>query len=280
MRFEAMAGAAFSIAFIMGAAGGASAAVNEIDIGVNPTFQQTGATTVLTTGGFFSARAFLDSAGDFDGGTVTYPGAGSPLVLTPASGATLAFGDSAANFADLNAAYPFGTYSFNVTNSATSASQSASLDYTLAADALSVPALTATSFHQLQGLNAGSGFTFDFNAFAQNPKANLSFLFLNVTDASGNTLFSKSPDPSTTSIFMPGGTLAAGQAYNFDLIFDSRITGADGNVATTIFFDSHTSGAFSTAAAVPEPATWAMMIFGLAGVGAALRRRPAQVPAG
>jgi hypothetical protein len=262
---------ALSVACLLGAPRGANAAVTEIDIGLNPTFQQTGATTVVATGGFFSARAFLDSASDFDGGTLTYPGAGSPVALTPGDGATLAFGDSAATMAALNAAYPFGTYAFHLTNSATSATQDASLDYSTVADALSVPALTGASFNQLQGLNAGSGFTFDFNAFEQNPDATEGFLFLNVLDSSGNIVFSANPDVSATSVFMSGGALAAGQAYTFDLIFDSRIVDNSGDVPTEIFFDSHTSGAFSTAAAVPEPSTWAMMIFGLGGVGAALR---------
>jgi hypothetical protein len=268
---------ALSVACIAGAPGGANAAAHEIDIGLNPTFQQTGATTVVATGGFFSARAFLDSASDFDGGTLTFPGAGSPAALTPGDGATLAFGDSAATMAALNAAYPFGTYAFHLTNSATSASQDASLDYSIIADALSVPALTAASFNQLQGLNAGSGFNFDFDAFEQNPDASEGFLFLNVFGADGKNVFSVNPDVSATSIFMPGGTLAAGQTYTFDLIFDSRIVDNSGDVPTEIFFDSHTSGDFSTAAAVPEPSTWAMMIIGLAGVGAALRRRSARV---
>jgi len=278
MRFEAMAGAALSIACVLGAAGGASAAVNEIDIGINPTYQQIDGTTVVSTGGFFSARAFLDSASDFDGGTLTYPGAGSPVALTPASGATLAYSDSASTMAALNAAYPFGIYSFTVTNSATSATQSGSINYTVAADSLSVPTLTAASFNQLQGLHAGSGFTFDFNAFDQNPNANSALLFLDVTDAYGNDVFSQALDPTTTSIFMPGGTLAAGKTYNFDLLFDSRIEGKDGDLPTSIFFDTHTFGAFTTA--VPEPSTWALMILGFASLGAILRRRPARVLAG
>jgi hypothetical protein len=137
---------------------------------------------------------------------------------------------------------------------------------------LSTPALTAASFNQLQGLNVNSGFTFDFNAFAQNPDATDSFLFLNVTDAGGNILFSANPDVSATSIFMPGGVLAAGQSYNFDLIFDSRIVDNGGDVPTEIFFDSHTLGTFSTAAAVPEPSTWAMMLVGFGGLGGVVRR--------
>jgi len=270
---------ALSLACVLGAAGAASAAVQEIDIGVNPTFQQTGGATLVATGGFFSARAFLDSASDFDGGVLTFPGAGSPVALTPGADNTLAFGDSAATMAALNAAYPFGTYAFHLTNSATSASQDASLTYSTTADSLSTPALTATSFDALQGMHADSGFTFDFNAFQQNPDATESFLFLNVLDTAGNVLFSANPDVTSTSVFLPGGVLAAGQSYNFDLIFDSRIVGADGDVGTEIFFDTHTGGAFTTAAAVPEPATWAMMLLGFAGLGAALRRRPLRVNA-
>jgi hypothetical protein len=270
-NFKILTLGALSAACIMGA-GGANAAVNEIDIGLNPTFEQTSGTTVVSTGGFFSARAFLDSVSDFDGGTLTYPGAGSPVALTPGEDNTLAFGDSAATMAALNAAYPFGTYSFHLTNSSTSATQDASLDYTQTADALSTPALTAASFNALQGLNAGSGFTFDFNGFVQNPAASESFLFLNVTDGAGDTVFSANPDVSATSVFMPGGVLAAGQTYDFDLIYDSRIVGSDGNVGTEVFFDSHTGGAFSTAAAVPEPAAWALMLLGFGGLGAALRR--------
>ena len=40
-------------------ASAADAQLTEADIGVNPTFEQTDATTVNPTGGFFSARAFV-----------------------------------------------------------------------------------------------------------------------------------------------------------------------------------------------------------------------------
>ncbi len=264
---------------LSGAAGTADAGLTGVDIGINPTFEQTGSTTVAATGGFFAARAFLGSASDFDGGMLSYPGAGSPAPLTPQPGPLLAYSVGDASLADLNTAFPFGSYVFNVTNSVTLASQTATIDYSAVATPLSVPELTSASYDGLQGLNAASGFTFDFNSFAQNPSGNLAYVFLNVFDAGGTDVFSQGfLDPATTSIFMPGGTLAAGQSYTFDLVFDDRITGSDGTTPNTIFFDDHTDGSFTTAA-VPEPATWAVLALGMAGLGAALRRRAPRLAA-
>jgi hypothetical protein len=272
------AGAAIAAMVVSGAAMRAEAAVNAVDIGINPTYEQTGSSTVTATGGFFAARAFLDSASDFDGGTLSWPGAASPQALTPQPGPILAYSVNNPSLSDLNAQFPMGTYTFDATNSVTSASQTDFIDYTVAADPLSIPQLTAAAYDGLQGLKAGSGFTFDFNSFDQNPDANLAYVFLSVSDSSGNVVFNQGfLDPSTTSVFMPGGTLSAGQQYTFDLVFDSRITGDDGTVGSTTFFDTHTDGVFTTA--VPEPATWAMFILGFAGLGQALRRRSAKTRA-
>jgi PEP-CTERM motif len=43
----------------------------------------------------------------------------------------------------------------------------------------------------------------------------------------------------------------------------------------TQFYDTHTDGSFSTAGAVPEPSTWAMLLMGFVGLGfaASLRGR-------
>jgi hypothetical protein len=274
--YRLMAGGVFSAFALLGSAGRAGAEITNVDIGINPTYEQTGPTTVTSTGGFFSARAFLASASDFDGGTLAYPGAGSPAPLTPQPGPIVGYSVGDSSFADLNTAFPFGTYTFDATNSMTSDSQTATIDYTTAATPLSIPRLSAASYNGLQGLNSASGFTFDFNSFVQNPSGNLAFVFLNVIDSGGNDVFSQGfLGPTTTSIFMPGGSLAAGQAYTFDLIFDDRITGTDGVTPNTIFFDAHTDGTFTTAA-VPEPGTWAILALGFAGLGGVLRRKSAR----
>lgn len=83
-------------------------------------------------------------------------------------------------------------------------------------------------------------------------------------------MFSDALPTDATSVTIGGGTLAAGQIYVFDLLFDDRITGDDGNgTPITQFYDTHTNGLFATAgvAPVPEPSTWAMMLIGFAGIG-------------
>jgi hypothetical protein len=64
------------------AVGGANAQVTAADLGVNPTFEQPGPTTVTSTGDFFSGRAFVTSASDFAGGTFSYGGSGSPQTFS------------------------------------------------------------------------------------------------------------------------------------------------------------------------------------------------------
>jgi hypothetical protein len=84
------------------------------------------------------------------------------------------------------------------------------------------------------------------------------------------TVFSTSAlSTDATSVTIPGGILAAGQTYSFDLLFDDRIAVDN----TEQFYDTHTSVMFSTAAgAVPEP-SWAMMLVGFGGLGLAVSRR-------
>jgi hypothetical protein len=97
-------------------AGPASAQLKSADVGINPTFEQTGASTVNSTGGFFSARAFFTSSTDYATGTLTYGGSGSPATLSyvPADIA-LEFGDSNGSFPTLQTLYPTGDYTFDLT---------------------------------------------------------------------------------------------------------------------------------------------------------------------
>lgn len=267
MKREVLIGAALA-ALALG--GSAQAAVTEIDIGINPTYEQTGPTTIVSTGGFFSARADLASASDFDGGSLTYPGPGSPATLTPASGPILTYAPpSYATLSALNTAFPTGTYTFEATNSSTAATQVNSLDYLVSADS-NMPMLTAASYQSLDTLSAGG--TISFNTMVENPNANYAEIFLSIYDSSSNSVYSTSTfDLSADAFTIPAGLLASGQSYTLDLLFDDRITGFDGSVPTTIFFDTHTGVSFSTA--VPEPSTWALALGGLAAAGAMIRRR-------
>jgi hypothetical protein len=71
-----------AVAGLIAGAGAAQAQFVKADVGIDPTFAQTDPTTVSPTGGFFSARAFVNSESDFSRGTLTYGGSGSPKTLS------------------------------------------------------------------------------------------------------------------------------------------------------------------------------------------------------
>ena len=79
-------GLGLAAAGLVADAGVAQAQVTNADVGINPTYEQTDANTVVSTGGFFSARAFVTGTTDFTGGTLTYPGPARPKlcpILSP-----------------------------------------------------------------------------------------------------------------------------------------------------------------------------------------------------
>jgi hypothetical protein len=262
---------------LVAAAGIAQAQLTKADVGVNPTFSQTGSTLagVSSTGGFFSGRAFVTTPTDFSGGTLTYGGPGSPQTLSfvPADVA-LELSASNSSFSTLQSLFPTGDYTFALSAGAQPAA-SVEIDYEGGAYS-NVPFIT--NFSALQGLNASKSFTVDLNTYVPGSVATGSSIFFSISNSSGTVFSTGALSDTTTSITIPGGTLAAGGAFTFDLLFDNRIGGtAEVNglpVTLTQFYDTHTDGTFTTAAGtVPEPSTWAMLLVGFVGLGAMIRRR-------
>jgi hypothetical protein len=256
---------------LVAAAGIAEAQVVNADVGVNKTFEQTAPMTVSSTGGFFSARAFVTTDTDYSGGTLTYGGPGSPVSLSfvPADVAwEYALGDS--SFSDLQTQFPNGDYAFDL-SAGSQPEISFTVPYAGTGYSLNTPELAAASFSALQGMNAGADLTLDFNSFEVSPDATNNDLFFSITNLStGTVVFGPSLALDATSVTIPAGTLVAGQSYSFDLNFSGRIV-PDTDVAETEFYDTHTDGKFTTA--VPEPSTWAMLIIGFGGIGMMMRRR-------
>jgi hypothetical protein len=266
-----------AVAGLVAGVGAAHAQLTQADVGVNPTFEQTDPTTVTSTGGFFSGRAFFTNTTDFDAGTLTYGGPGSPAALTPGSPPpSLTLGGSNPSFVGLQSDFPNGDYTFDLTGGTMGPTEFV-INY--AGNAYSnTPELTAASFSALQGLNAAAPITLDFNPMDVSPNATpgANAIFFSVVDSSNSTVFNETLSTTDTSVTIPGGVLAAGQSYSFDLLFDDRIVDSSGEFLKTQFYDTHTDGSFSTAAeAVPEPSTWAMMLMGFVGLGfaASLRGR-------
>lgn len=264
------------VAAVLGISGTADAAINSLTLFWVQGFAQTNPSTLATNGNFFSADLTMDNPGDFDGGSLTYPGPGSPATLSPDSPPDLDLFFETPPFADkatLDANFPTGTYTATATNSSTSASQSTSLNYTADAYSHSTPQLTTASFNALQQMNPSQPITVNFNSMMPDAAANEADVFFTVEDASFNKLFDGGFLPSsTTSITIPANTLAPFTNYTFNLIFSDRIntTSQTDGVFDTQGFDLSTTGAFTTGA-VPEPASIA--ILALAAVGILPRRR-------
>ena len=137
--------------------------------------------------------------------------------------------------------------------------------------------------YALQGLDVPCAFEVDFNGMIVSPNATPgeNNLYFYVYNATTNSLVygSGALGPSTLDVIIGANTLAAGHGYYFNLVYDDRIVDtSDPNIAKTQFYDIGTAGDFTTGgvAPVPEPATWAMLIVGFAGIGFMVRRRGIQ----
>lgn len=256
--------------------------ISFVDIFKNIDYTQTdNGNTLAATGGFFSADLNSTTAGAYSSVSMTFPGPDSPLNLTEATptpstdyhyqtGTFLTEGD-------MDAAFPTGTYTFEADNTDTATLQYSGNDY-----AQSLPYLTGNDYSNLQGMNPGASFTFDFSPFVTGTTAASSFIFFSIYDVTlGETVFSDGfLAPDTTSVIVPGGTLAFGDTFDYEIDFSNRDTGVGNGSAfpPLLGFDTRTDGVFFTetqleaAESVPEPSTFILGGFGLLAI-AGIRRK-------
>lgn len=245
-------------------------------------YTQSGGGSLALDGYFFSSRVFMTNPTDFDGGSLTYPGPGSPATYTPVTDATGTYLNYQtpyyASSADLDAAFPAGTYTSTATNSMTSASQTTSVA-SPAADSypLTIPTLTTASSAALQTVNPAANTPVNFNSFTPDPASTSSYVFFYIFDSSNDEVYDQSFLPSsTTSVTIPSGTLTPSTDYTYRLVFSDRIDStnpADG-LADELGFEYGNDGTLITTA-VPEPAS--LMLAALTGM-ALLRRRAKRLP--
>lgn len=124
----------------------------------------------------------------------------------------------------------------------------------------------------LNGLTAGQ--TYGFSAYITNVCCNSSFAGGNgtpviVATSAGNVTLASGAAPNTAQwVRLTGTFVATGTSTALSIFNDNSV--ASGNDFGLDAIDVH---------AVPEPATWGMMIVGFAAAGAALRRRRVASPA-
>jgi hypothetical protein len=147
-----------------------------------------------------------------------------------------------------------------------------------------IPALTSSSYNLLQGLNASTAATLNFNSFTVPSGATSAFTFVTITNVStGAVAFSQSfLSNTTTSVSLAANTLAANTSYNLEIDFSNRAAstitnGSSGFVGQTFTagYDVRTEIAFTTASpiTVPEPASLALIGIGLASAALTVRGR-------
>jgi hypothetical protein len=100
----------------------------------------------------------------------------------------------------------------------------------------------------MQGMNARSAFTFNFNSFAKRTIANESSVYLTLTNVATNqVVFNKGALPATTtSVAIAANTLLPNTTYRVSLNFDNRIVGKSGTTRTEQGFDLFTNATFTT----------------------------------
>ena len=269
-----------SVALLAGAAQAAD--INSIDVFFNRGHvQNSNAGALLDNGAFMSSTVYAASAGVFTGGSLTGPGSQGAVALVPVSAAVLDF--RSAHFgtlAAMDSAFGPGLYSYSLVSAGPPTP--ASLTVGPALYAAAAPALTGTSYSRLQGMDANLPISLTFSPFATTLGASDSFQFFTVFDFTlAQFVFEATFLPaSNAGITLPALTLLPGRQYAFELNYDTRVylPATVTNQINQVGFDMRTMGSFTTA--VPEPAAWALMLVGLAGLAGAGRVRRAIAPNG
>jgi hypothetical protein len=254
------------------AASPSAAAIANTSLDVGQAFFQNGPTSTTPTGASIYLGLAVQSPSDFTSASVSYPGPGSPETLSynpqVTSNGTYATitGHTFPDLASLNAAYPFGTYSFTATNSRTGQSQNASLVYDYNHRPSATPMLSAASYQGLQGVDASQPYRLSFNAFTGDgvpccigevdPATSIAIYEVTSPTTYSEIYASAALPDTTTSFLLPADTLSSGHFYFFNLQFSNALH--SGNGATGYYylgFQEHTSGYFTTAIGASGPHT-------------------------
>lgn len=223
--------------------------------------EQTGDATVEQVGSFFSTSVTATDQQAAPSGPLTVP-------TTPASSQTLSTSDNTyyayssgffATTADMNAAFPTGTYGYVV------GANTATLEY--GADFYpSQASLSGSSFSLLQDIDPSQAAVLTFTPLVAGPGVSQSLVFFNILDLATdsyvvNDMFLPA---TTTGRTIAADTLVAGREYVFELTYSNRVDVASTgtNFLGQIGYDTRVFGHFTAAAPVPEASTLLLILAG------------------
>lgn len=232
----------------LGAAGPVHASLTEVALVPGRYYLQSTSAAPTAPYEYWILVGYGQTAGEFTSATLTYPGASSPQTL-PTSGTFPEFGAEFSTAAAFQTAYPFGTYTFHLSNGGTVATES--VDYSQNLFPTAISALTAASFNLLQGVNPAMPLTVDFDSFTAPAGATGAGTELEIYNSMTDVLVYNSGflSDSATSVVIPSNTLYAGTQYQVSLESDVQddTTDSSTGVALDQFFNSFTYVNFTTA---------------------------------
>jgi hypothetical protein len=208
-----------------------------IAVGIVPYefFTQTTGAAATTPFAYNFAAQYFQTVGQYTSATLTYPGPGSPQTL-PTAGTSPVYFHGLMSASQYQTNYPFGTYTFNLSNGSTVSTESVA--YTQNNFPTAIPNLTSSSFNSLQGLNASNALTVNFDSFTVNPALPSPFGFTDYrvfNFATGVTVWDSGQlSPSATSATIPAGTLYQGTQYGSQLEFYSEGQTTDRATGTSL----------------------------------------------
>jgi hypothetical protein len=282
MPLSMLVSAVLPAAIMTGATVRAWAEISFVDMFRNDAFTQTGNGNSLSVrGSFLSLRLTSTGSNEYDSAQATYPGPTSPVTLSAIDSTHLLYQTGIySTQAAMDADFPTGKYTLAATKAL--GMDTTSFTYSTDAYPFALPYLTGANYSDLQRMNAGAPFAFQFSSHTPSPSANEAFVFVTIFDFMANKIvFDAGFLPATTTgLILPANTLLPGRQYGYELIFSDRVfVPSPGAVFDAqIGFDVRTTGVFTTVA-VPEPSSLLITIAGagLLGCGWLCRGRPARI---